>query len=390
MANAIPRVPEVLIERLTRAPGKAVPWAEVMQLALYEPLVGYYRQGVRRIGRGGDFYTSVSVGSLYGDLLAEYVASVWSAAGQPTGFGILEQGAHDGTLARDLLEAVERRHPDLAAVLAYVIIDPDDALREAQQSRVGPEFASRLTHVAAWTEVPVIQGVLICNELLDAFAVHRIEFTSDGWRELHVTAREDGAFEFIQGPPSTSALEAELARLGDDFPAGFVTELNVAMLSWLEEVSQSAFTGEILLADYGHAAREYYIPERNGGTLRRYYQHRTDDRVLEDLGEADLTAHVNFTRLAERGIELGMTVREFIEQGRFLTHVAAGLLRQPGFSPEPAWMRQFQTLTHPGHLGHAFQILTLQKGGEAIQAKPDEARREAALRRLGIESAPSY
>ncbi|WP_156345583.1 SAM-dependent methyltransferase [Verrucomicrobium spinosum] len=162
------------------------------------------------------------------------------------------------------------------------------------------------------------------------------------------------------------------------------------MLGWLAEVSQSAFTGEILLADYGHAAREYYIPERNGGTLRRYCQHRTDDRVLENLGEADLTAHVNFTRLAEQAVALGMTVMEFIEQGRFLTHVAAHLLRRPGFSPDPAWLRQFQTLTHPGHLGHAFHILALQKGGWESKAEPDAGRRAAALRRLGMESAPIH
>lgn len=361
-----------------------------MQLALYEPLVGYYRQGVRRIGRGGDFYTSVSVGPLYGELLAEHAAGAWAAAGRPEKFALLEQGAHDGTLAGDILEAIYRRHPELAAGLAYVIIEPDEALRAAQQARLGTAYPGRLIHAATWAEVPDVQGLLICNELLDAFAVHRIEFTSEGWRELHVTTREDGAFEFVQGPPSTPALQAELERLGDDFPAGFVTELNLAMLGWLAEVSQSAFTGEILLADYGHAAREYYIPERNGGTLRRYYQHRTDDRVLEDLGEADLTAHVNFTRLAEEGVALGMTVTEFIEQGRFLTHVAARLLRQPGFSPDPAWMRQFQTLTHPGHLGHAFHILALQKGDRDSKAEPDEARRAAALRRLGMESAPSH
>lgn len=389
MANAIPRVPELLHERLACAPGKVVPWAEVMQLALYEPLVGYYRQGVRRIGRGGDFYTSVSVGPLYGELLAEHATSVWTAAGRPERFAILEQGAHDGTLAKDIVEAIHRCHPELAAALTYVIVEPDETLQAAQKARLGTEDSGRLIHAAAWAEVPEIQGLLICNELLDAFAVHRIEFTSEGWRELHVTTREDGAFEFVQGPPSTPTLQAELDRLGNDFPMGFVTELNVAMLGWLAEVWQSAFTGEILLADYGHAAREYYIPERNGGTLRRYYQHRTDDRVLEDLGEADLTAHVNFTRLAEEAVALGMTVTEFIEQGRFLTQVATRLLRQPGFSPDPAWMRQFQTLTHPGHLGHAFHILALQKGGRGSKAEPDEARRAAALRRLGMESAPS-
>ncbi len=218
MANAIPRVPELLLERLASAPGKVAPWAEVMQLALYEPLVGYYRQGVRRIGRGGDFYTSVSVGPLYGELLAEHATGVWTAAGCPERFAVLEQGAHDGTLARDLVEAVHRHHPELAVSLRYVIIEPDETLREAQQARLGPEFAAHLSHAATWAEVPEVQGLLICNELLDAFAVHRIEFTSEGWKELHVTTRGDGAFEFVQGPPSTPGLQVELERLATISP----------------------------------------------------------------------------------------------------------------------------------------------------------------------------
>ncbi|HSJ01197.1 MAG TPA: SAM-dependent methyltransferase [Verrucomicrobium sp.] len=388
MANAIPAVTFLLQSRLEAAPGQRLPWAEVMQMALYEPEKGYYRQGVRRIGRSGDFYTSVSVGPLFGSLLAEYGYSLWRESTDANPFTLIEQGAHDGTLAHDVLSALRQAHPDLYERARYLIIEPDPGLRVAQAEKLGADFPGKLLHVEAWSAVPASTGLVLCNELLDAFAVHRVQFTTEGWRELYVELGESGALAFGIGPVSTPDLERELDLMGTDFPIGFTTEINVAMIDWLEEVAESAFQGELLLADYGHAAREYYIPERSGGTLRRYYQHRSDDNVLEALGDADLTSHVNFTRLAEAAQSLGWQVTEFIEQGRFLTGLAAELMRQPGFTPTPAWMRQFQTLTHPGHLGHSFQILTLRRVSD-LKVENNHLRRDSALRRLGMENAPS-
>ncbi len=354
-----------------------------MRIALYEPEIGYYRHGVRRIGRRGDFFTSVSVGPLFGALLAEYAASLWKELGQPRGFTLLEQGAHDGTLAKDVLTALQARHPELYELVQYVIIEPDARFRETQQKTLG-EFSVKLLQVPSWQELPTIEpGLFLANELLDAFPVHRVQFTEDGWQELNVRIDESGEFQFVVGPVSSAALQNELDRLGNDFPIGYITELNLEMLTWLRSVAASPFQGTILMADYGHASREYYAPERSQGTLRRYLHHQCDDHLLQDLGEADLTAHVNFTRLAQEAQTLGFAVTEFIEQGRFLTRVTTALMQQPDFQPDAAWMRQFQTLTHPSHLGHAFQVMTLTKG---LKPAADDLQRDAARRRLGLEA----
>lgn len=353
-------------------------------MALYEPGTGYYRQGVRRIGRSGDFYTSVSVGPLFGSLLAEHCAGQWRAVGEPDEFTVIEQGAHDGTLARDVMTAVEVNHPGLFASIRYLIIEPDEVLREAQRSSFAGAFASKLQHASDWNEITSrVQGVVICNELLDAFPVHRVTLEGGVWKEVWVRNTPAGGFEFITSSSSTDAVLREMDSLDRPFAEGHTTELNLDMLSWLEGIERSGFEGEILMADYGHAAPEYFSPERREGTLRRYYQHKSDDRVLDNLGECDLTAHVNFTRVAQQAKALGWEVTEFIEQGRFLTRVASEMMKRPGFQPDAAWMLQFQTLTHPGHLGHSFQIMTLRKGMDSHTDSVGEQRR-AALRRLGI------
>lgn len=375
---------DLIRERIQASAGHILPWREVMRLALYEPGLGYYRSGVRRIGRAGDFYTSVSVGSLFGGLLAQRCRAVWEALGRPTDFAVIEQGAHDGTLAGDVLTAARAQHPEMFAALRYLIIEPDETLREAQRRTLGEALADRLQQVPAWGDLATrTRGVLLCNELLDAFPVHRVVFEGGIWREVAVRCADSGGFEFVSAPIEDAALKNEVARMAGPFAEGHTTEVNADAVAWLAEIDRSGFEGEIILADYGHAAREYFAPERREGTLRRYHQHRSDDRVLEDLGGCDLTAHVNFTRVAEEALALGWTVTEFIEQGRYLTRIASELMQAPGFQPDAAWMRQFQSLVHPGHLGHSFQVLTLAKGATA-DAPSGGDHRAAALRRLGI------
>jgi SAM-dependent MidA family methyltransferase len=373
--------PEWLAERLRSAPGGRLPWAEVMQLALYEPGVGYYRQGVRRIGRSGDFYTSVSVGGLYGGLLGVWARSVWEKMGNPADFLVVEQGAHDGQLMGDFLQGVKKQGGEFFETLRVVLVEPDEGLRLAQQQRLA-EFDGRVNWVTGWSGVQG-RGVIFCNELLDAFAVHWLKRVGGGWRELWVQEKEGGALEFVEGGLSTGKLEEEVKRFEGDFAEGQLVEVNVSMVDWLREVSASGFEGVLLLADYGLPERELLTSERREGTLRRYVGHQCDGRVLEALGECDLTSHVNFTRLAKEGLELGWRLAEFVEQGRFLTRVASGLMKAPGFVATPAWVRQFQMLTHPHHLGQSFHVLALAKGVMAAEvcAMSDPG---AALRRLGL------
>lgn len=375
-------VPGIIRDRI-RAAGGSLPWAEVMRLALYEPGAGYYRRGVRRIGRRGDFYTSVSVGPVFGELLGRFIQGAWGAAGSPREFGIIEQGAHDGTLAADILLELKEQAPELFEAARYHIVEPDAVHQTAQRTTLGG-MADKLVHAARLAELRDLpeHAIFLCNELPDAMPVHRMKLAPDGWKEYHVRCRDEEHFEFVLDGISSERLAAELDRIGVVLPEGFVTEVNLAMLDWVRELAAVPFRGPALILDYGHNAEDYFSPERHEGSLRRYGAHRADDRVLENLGECDLTAHVNFTRLAKEAEDLGLFIAEFIEQGRFLCRLAPG--PRPG-TPEKsaAWLRQFHSLTHPGLMGRSFHALLLGKDFDS-SGLITPAMTATARRRLGL------
>ena len=353
-------------------------FAEVMGLALYDPVHGYYGQGPPRIGRGGDFFTSVSVGPLFGRLIAMQAGRVWEAAGCPGCFTILEQGAHDGQLMEDVLLGLREMRSPLAASAQFAIIEPSLRYREAQAGRLLPELDGRL----AWLDSPAEiahagQGMpgaggfsasagafFYCNELLDAFPVRLLRWTGAEWRERGVVC-DGGALAFEDMPLSSSV--APHIPPGDwgSLAPGHQIEVCPEAGQWLEALSKAMPPGAILIADYGLDDAEWLAPERAQGTLRRYRQHQMDDRVLEDLGQCDLTAHAPFGALKLCAAAHGLSVLADEAQGRFLTRVAADwLLSLEGEAPAPArhpWIRQFQALTHPGHLGGKFRVLLLEK-----------------------------
>lgn len=331
-------------------------FAEVMNRALYDPTLGYYGRGPRRIGRGGDFYTAVSVGPLYGKLLAQVACDVWQTLGCPADFTLVEQGAHDGQLAEDIWQGWPHEHKP-----RYTIIEPQPAYREAQRARLEPLMGDHITWAeSASSFVLHPTSFFLSNELLDAFPVHRVRWTGSDWRELYVTP----ALEWVQGELSDAA-RAEVALLPNDLPAGYTTEVHPAAVAWMREMASLPFRGAIFIADYGYEATEYYTPERSDGTLRRYFNHRSDGNVLDHLGDCDLTAHINFTRLIDEAEAAGLKVERFMDQGRFLTHAATPWLRsldgKPMTSATTTALRQFHTLTHPTHMGAAFRMLLLRK-----------------------------
>lgn len=353
-----------------------LPFAEVMRLALYDPAHGYYGQGPPRIGRGGDFFTSVSVGPLFGRLLAIQAGLVWEKAGRPGRFTIIEQGAHDGQLMEDVLLGLREMRSPLAASARFSIIEPSMRYREAQAERLLPELDGRLVWLDSLGGISRAEqgsesdgsrregAFFYCNELLDAFPVHVLRWTGEEWRERGVEC-EGGALAFTD-VPLDPALAAHIPP-GDwaSLAPGHQIEVCPEAGRWLEALAGAMPPGAILIADYGLDDAEWLAPERAQGTLRRYRQHQMDDRVLEDLGQCDLTAHAPFGALKLCAAAHGLSVLADEAQGRFLTRVAADwLLSLEGEAPAPArhpWIRQFQALTHPGHLGGKFRVLLLEK-----------------------------
>jgi SAM-dependent MidA family methyltransferase len=316
-----------------------------MELMLYHPEHGYYGPAPRKLGRGGDFFTSVSVGPLYGRLLAQLARQQWEKIGSPADFTLVEQGAHDGRLARDILDAL-----DIPGA-RYAIVEPNPRYRETQRATTADARVKWLDNIA---QIPA-SSFYLCNELPDAFPVHLARFDGQTWHELLV----DADLQLVPAPASSPALAAELEKLPRDLETGHVIEINLAMLAWMRALAAAAPRAGIFIADYGLDEDEFR--HRPTGTLRRYFQHQTDDRYLEDPGLCDLTTHVNFTRLIAEASAHGLRVDEYDLQGRFLTRLAAPWLRSlEGHGLYATTLRQFQSLTHPAIMGRSFRCLLLE------------------------------
>lgn len=359
-----------------------------MELALYCPLCGYYEKKPDTPGRRGDYYTSVSVGPLFGQLLAFQFASWLEAPGfSDAPLQLVEAGAHDGRLARDILEWLRARRPGLLERLQYRIIEPS-AQRRAWQAETLRDFAAHVvwsdTFPAAQTErssgntagvspLPVepVRGIIFSNELLDAFPVHRLGWDARRrcWFEWAV-GLEKGRFAWVRlDNPRADEWMREFfgplpPELLDALPDRFSTEVCPDAVAWWKQAAAQLQTGLLLTMDYGMEATEFLRPERAGGTLRAYRRHQLADDPLADPGKQDLTAHVNFSAIRRAGENAGLETQALVSQTRFLTEIAR-LAWQPesGFGGwSSATTRQFQTLTHPEHLGRAFWVLIQSRG----------------------------
>ncbi len=347
-------LPQLLRETLAATPSGRLPFAQVMDLALYHPEHGYYGAGPRKIGRKGDFFTSVSIGPLFGKLLAMRALQEWQALGEPADFTIIEQGAHDGQLAEDVLSALGG-HP-----IRYLIVEPNPKYRAVQATRLGDQV-QWVESLAALENGPK-HGFFLCNELPDAFPIHLVRWNGERWEELFVETDGTEALRFIPGECSCTELSDEMKHLPWDLETGHTLEINLAMLTWIRALAQAAFRGAIFIADYGLDAEEFFADSRADGTIRRYHRHQMDGKVLTDLGECDLTTHINFTRLIDEAVRHGLAQREYDLQGRLLGRMAMSWIQSlEGSPPDAATMRQFNSLTHPALMGRSFRCLILEK-----------------------------
>lgn len=350
-----------LDEMLAAAP---IPFCQFMAWALYDPAHGYYAADRAAIGRGGDFITSVSVGPLFGRLLAGQFREMWQRLGEPGVFTIVEQGANNGDFARDVLSTLSTLTGDpFLDALRYVIVEPFAHNRQRQAEALAA-WGDRVLWVESVEALPRFTGVHFSNELLDAFPVHALRYEGGAWHERYVakTAGPEGALQWTTGPLSDPALEAALAQL----PAieGYETEVNLEALRWLETLLGRLEKGYVLIADYGFARRDYYLPDRKTGTLTGYRAQRRCDDLLAAPGEQDLTAHVEFTTLVERAEAIGCTVAGFTDQHHFMVGLGKEAFPDataPLTPEEQRERRAFASLMHPTLMGRGFQYLALAK-----------------------------
>lgn len=373
----------------------SISFARFMELALYYPELGYYERQSRAVGRRGDFFTSVSVGPVFGELLAFQFAQ-WldelhatsshtaaetmdekqrplgssSAKVLLRGFQIVEAGAHDGRLAFDILSWFRERRSDLLGQIEYWIIEPSPALQRAQAQTLR-EFQEQVRWFLSWEMIASrsIRGVIFANELLDSFPVRRLGWNAreHRWFEWRVCCDGDSfAWTKFASPPACETMmlqprhwDAVPRELTAVLPDGYTIEISPAAEVWWSQAAVRLGAGKLLTIDYGLLEEQRFSPERTNGTLRAYHRHHATSHVLERVGEQDITCHVNFGALRQKGEEAGLRDEGLIPQTNFLT----GIVKQIEQSPQsfanwtPPRIRQLQTLTHPEHLGRAFQVL---------------------------------
>jgi SAM-dependent MidA family methyltransferase len=331
-----------------------VPFAWFMEQALYHPDFGYYGSGRAQIGRRGDYFTNVSVGPLFGRALAAQFAEMWELLGRPREFTIVEQGAHGGDFACDVLEAVREPVPDFFEALCYCIVEPFQVLEARQRERLR-DFGEKVTWRKSLAELDPFTGVHFSNELLDAMPVRLISREGEGeWTEKFVGDSGD-RFEFVPGPVSDDDLRRRLEKVPRYADVAYETEVSLTALDWVEEVSRRLTRGFVLAVDYGYARDDFYSPARTTGTLQCYAKHRRVSSPLEDPGSVDISANVEWTSVAERARESGLTLIGFTDQHHFMT----GMLTV--MTPAEGERRALQTLMHPEFLGTRFQYLALGK-----------------------------
>jgi SAM-dependent MidA family methyltransferase len=348
------RVVDALRAKLARE-GGWIPFEAYMRLVLYAPGLGYYVAGARKFGAAGDFVTAPELTPLFARTLAVQVASILAASAGD----VLELGAGSGVLVADLLVALDAAD---ALPRRYRILEVSPDLRERQRATIAarvPALADRVDWLDALPRT--IDGVVLMNEVLDALPVSLVA-RQDGRLHLRgVVSRGDG-FAYEDRPLVDGALqEAAVQR----FPAGgdYLSEINLAAEALVADLARRIARGAMLIVDYGFPRSEYYHPERAAGTLIGHYRHRAHHDPFLWPGLCDLTAHVDFTAIAEAGVRGGLAVSGFASQASFL--LSLGILDRLAAVGSPdsvTYMSQasaVQKLVSPAEMGELFKVLAL-------------------------------
>ncbi len=342
--------------------------AAFMERALYDPAEGYYTSVAQRSGRDGDFYTSIDAGPLFGQLLAELVFRVW-ALERPSAFDLVEAGAGNGRLTRDILDALRSAHPETYRCLSVTLVERSAPARAAQAAQLADHPSLEIASAEHLPEE--VHGVVVANELLDAFPVHRVMARAGDVKEIYV-GEEAGALRLRLGPPSDAGLDAYFARLGITLPEGAIADVSPAAVAWAGDAARRLTSGALLFIDYGHEAAELFSDRHLEGTLASYSRHQVDPPFpsrhpawLLEPGRRDITAHVDFTSVSRAAGAEGARQQCLVDQTRLL--LGLGLAERFAGASGPAladikWRLAAKTIVGPQGLGASHRALLLAKG----------------------------
>jgi SAM-dependent MidA family methyltransferase len=371
-------VADIIREIQTSGP---ISFARFMELALYHPTFGYYMRfldktdaeqpagelGEDRIGWSGDYYTSCDVSPVLANSVAKQIVQMDELLDRPDPFTVIEMGAGKGVLARDVLTACRTVSETLSKRLRYVIIERSPMMQASQQRLLAEWVGEQgcVTWLGSVTELPTahIEGVLLSNELVDAFPVHRIRIVNGEPREVWVDFVDGRFCEQLQ-PCSTRKLQDYVQRLAAHdvvLAEGACADINLLAVPWMKDVARVLRRGFVVTIDYGHLAHDLYGPERAKGTLLCYYHHMASDDPYQRVGLQDMTAHVDFSTLAAVGEAEDLHVTGLTNQMSFLTSLGVERVLE-SLEPGSAEFQSVLQLLRPNGMGSTFKILIQHKG----------------------------
>lgn len=361
---------------------------DFMRAALYHPRFGYYVTHAGAMSRGGDYVTSPEIHSIFGAIVAKQICELWQIMGQPARFGIVEQGAGTGALARDILNWAERHAPDFAVALRYRIVERLAGARATQEQTLA-DLALSPDRVEWLDELPAgTIGCILTNELLDAFPVHRVVRQGDTLREVFVTIDDDGRFvdQLVSagsrpGEDGSRRIEQYFESLGLLPGEGCYAEVNLDAPRWIERTATSLHRGYVLTFDYGYEAAELYAPWRRDGTLLCFHGQSASSDPYQRVGKQDITASIDFTTLRHAGEAANLRTIGYTDQSSFLVQMGVTEGITAIARSRPAEMEEYfarrsvvMALIDPVRLGRIKVLLQ----GKNVPSNPPRGFREDA------------
>jgi SAM-dependent MidA family methyltransferase len=327
---------------------------DFMEMCLYYPELGYYTSSKEKIGRSGDYYTSSYVNNIFGKMIAKQIEEMWQLLGCEY-FTMIEFGAGTGALCFDILSYIKEHNSSLYNNLSYYIIEKSAEMKQKQTACLH----EKVYWVDSIKDISSITGCIFSNELLDNFSIHRVVMQKE-LMEIFVDY-DDGFIEILR--PAASELVNYIREHNLQLPEGFCTEINLQAIKWIDDIAEVLSKGFVLTIDYGFPATELYSEKRKDGTLLCYNKHTVNDLFYDNIGQQDITAHVNFSALHHWGEKKGLRFCGFTNQANFL--VSLGLteyirkLEENIDKSVDCNMMQLQTLLI--EMGKKFKVLAQSK-----------------------------
>ena len=318
----------IIIAKIKNSLEQRITFADYMNLVLYHQDYGYYNLGAASIGSKGDFFTSSSLGKDFGELLAIQFEQMWQNLGRPNPFYLVEMGAGNGELAKDILSYIQKQTDHLLKqALKYIIIERSPVLVRVQQ-----KLLASFDQISwqTWSDISddSVVGCFFSNELVDAFPVHLVTKNRDRLQEVYISLKQNRLTETVDSIATNSLTNyfklININLLDKQYPSDYRTEVNLNALDWLQTLATKLQRGYVLTIDYGYSAAKYYRPSRSQGTLQCYFQHRRHNNPYANLGYQDITAHVDFTALELHGKLHNLNKIGFTQQGLFLMALGLG------------------------------------------------------------------